>query len=177
MRLTIESVLVRGVDLSLARPVETASGVMTTTPLVLVDVRTAEGVPGRSYVRCYTPLALDPLVRLLRKVGALLAGSPAAPAVVAERLHRRFRLVGPQGLTGMAMAGIDMALWDARARACEVLLVTLLGGEPKPVPAYASLRTMAAQAAAAEAEELLDRGFTAVKVKVGGPRSALTCWA
>jgi mandelate racemase len=168
MRLTIESVLVRGVDLALARPVETASGVMTTTPLALVDVRTAEGVVGRSYVRCYTPLALDPLVRLLRNVGALLAGSPGAPAVVADRLHRQFRLVGPQGLTGMAMAGIDMALWDARARACEVPLVTLLGGVPKAVPAYASLRTMAAQAAAAEAEELLDRGFTALKVKVGG---------
>jgi mandelate racemase len=68
----------------------------------------------------------------------------------------------------MAMAGIDLALWDARARACEVPLVTLLGGEPRPVPAYASLRTMAAPAAAAEAEELLDRGFTALKVKVGG---------
>src|SRR4029450_1155122 len=113
MRLTIESVLVRGVDLSLARPVETASGVMTTAPLVLVDVRTAEGVVGRSYVRCYTPLALEPLVLLLRNVGARLAASPGAPALVADRLHRHFRLVGPQGLTGMAMAGIDLALWDA----------------------------------------------------------------
>jgi mandelate racemase len=168
MRLTIESVLVRGLDLSLGRPVETASGVMTTAPLVLVDVRTEEGVVGRSYVRCYTPLALDPLVRLLRNLGELLVGSPGAPAAVAARLHRQFRLVGPQGLTGMAMAGIDMALWDARARACDVPLVTLLGGEPGPVPAYASLRTMSARSAAAEAEQLLGQGFTAVKVKVGG---------
>jgi mandelate racemase len=48
----------------------------------------------------------------------------------------------------MAMAGIDMALWDARARACDVPLVTLLGGEPGTVPAYASLRTMSAQSLA-----------------------------
>jgi mandelate racemase len=168
MRLTIGSVAVRGVDLALARPVETASGVMTTAPLVLVDVRTAEGVVGRGYVRCYTPLALDPLVRLLRNVGELVAGWPAAPAEVADRLQRQFRLVGPQGLTGMAMAGIDLALWDARARAAGVPLVTLLGGQPRPIPAYASLRSMAAPAAAAEAEELLARGFTALKVKVGG---------
>jgi mandelate racemase len=168
MRLTIHSIVVRGLDLSLSRPVETASGVMTTTPLVLIDVRTAEGVIGRSYVRCYTPLALDPLARLVSNVGELLAGSPGAPSVVARRLRRQFRLVGPQGLTGMAMAGIDMALWDARARACELPLVTLLGGEPGPVAAYASLRTMDSHAAAAEAEELLASGFTAIKVKIGG---------
>lgn len=168
MRLTIRSVLVRGLDLSLARPVETASGVMTTTPLVLIDIRTAEGVVGRSYVRCYTPVALVPLVSLVRGLGELLADSPAAPSVVEERLQRQFRLIGPQGLTGMAMAGIDMALWDARARACGVPLVTLLGGEPTLVDAYASLRTMDAHAAAAEAEEVLERGFTAIKVKVGG---------
>ena len=168
MRLTIESILVRGLDLSLARPVETASGVMTTTPLVLIDVRTAEGVVGRSYVRCYTPLALDPLVRLLSNLGELLRGSPGAPSVVAHELQRHFRLVGPQGLTGMAMAGIDMALWDARAHACGIPLVTLLGGEPKAVAAYASLRSMDPRAAATEAEELLGSGFAAIKVKIGG---------
>jgi mandelate racemase len=67
----------------------------------------------------------------------------------------------------MAIAGIDMALWDACARAAGVPLVTLLGGQPRPVPAYASLRTMRPEGAAAEAEELLSAGFTALKVKVG----------
>jgi len=166
-RLTIHSVAVRGLNLALARPVETASGVMATTPLVLVDVHTAEGVVGRSYVRCYTPLALAPLTQLLANVGELLKGAAAAPRVVARQLQQRFRLAGPQGLTGMAMAGIDMALWDARARACGVPLVTLLGGEPGPVPAYASLRSMQPRTAAAEAAELLALGFSAFKVKVG----------
>jgi mandelate racemase len=69
----------------------------------------------------------------------LLTGEAAAPAVVEHKLQGHFRLLGPQGLTGIAMAGIDMALWDVRARACGVPLVTVLGGEPKPIPAYASL--------------------------------------
>jgi mandelate racemase len=60
-----------------------------------------------------------------------------------------------------------MALWDARARASGLPLVTLLGGTPGPIPAYASLRTMAPTSAAAEAEEALARGFRAVKLKVG----------
>src|SRR5215470_8323616 len=168
MRLTIRSILVRGLNLSVARPVETASGVMATTPLVLIDVRTEEGLIGRSYVRCYTSLALEPLVRLLRNLGELLEGSSGAPSAVVVKLQRQFRLLGSQGLTGMAMAGIDMALWDACAHACGVPLVTLLGGEPNPVAAYATLRTMDPHAAAAEAEEMLSLGFSAIKVKIGG---------
>ncbi|MGH3248494.1 MAG: enolase C-terminal domain-like protein [Trebonia sp.] len=167
-RLTIESVIARAVNLPLERPVETASGVMATTPLVLIDIRTREGVVGRSYVRCYTPLALDPLASLIGSVGEVLAGSTGAPLPVHQRMHQMFRLAGPQGLTGMAMAGIDMALWDAHAVAAGLPLVTLLGGEPGSVAAYASLRVMDARAAAAEAEELLALGFTAFKVKVGG---------
>jgi mandelate racemase len=166
--MTIESVTARPVDLRLERPVETAAGVMATTPLVLIDIRTHDGVVGRSYVRCYTPLALRPLAGLVGAVGEALVGSTAAPLPAFERMQGMFRLAGPQGLAGMAMAGIDMALWDAHAIACGVPLVTLLGGEPGPVRAYASLRTMDARAAAAEAGELRASGFTAFKVKIGG---------
>jgi mandelate racemase len=71
-RLTIRAIRARGLDLALQRPVETASGVMRTTPLVLVDLLTEEGITGRSYVRCYTPLALQPLVGLIAILEGLL---------------------------------------------------------------------------------------------------------
>jgi mandelate racemase len=164
--MTIRRVRARGIDLELARPVETAAGMMRTAPLVLVDVETADGITGRGYLRTYTATALDPLVRLVENVGELIAGRPAEPAAVAQQLDAHFRLIGPQGLTGMAAAGIDMALWDALAQARDVPLVTLLGGEPRPIPAYASLRSMRPAVAAAEAEELLALGFTGLKVKV-----------
>jgi mandelate racemase len=166
-QLTIRELRVRGLDLHPQRPVETASGVMSSTPLVLIDLLTEEGITGTSYVRCYTPLALGPLVQLITNLDPLIKGAAAAPLVVAQTLQRHFRLLGPQGLAGIAMAGIDMALWDARARAAGVPLVTLLGGVPQPVPAYASLRTMRPESAAAEATELLTLGFRAIKVKVG----------
>jgi mandelate racemase len=166
-QLTLASIRARGLNLALRRPVETASGTMATAPLVLIDLLTAEGVAGVSYVRCYTPLALGPLVDLIANLEPLLAGGPAAPSAVARKLGRHFRILGPQGLTGIAMAGIDMALWDARAKACGVPLATLLGAEPGPIPAYASLHSMTPAAACAEAEELLTSGFTALKVKVG----------
>ncbi|HEY6235242.1 MAG TPA: enolase C-terminal domain-like protein, partial [Candidatus Elarobacter sp.] len=165
--LTIRTIRARGIDLALQRPVETASGTMRTAPLVLIDLLTEEGIAGCSYVRCYTPVALDPLARLIANLEPLLRGDGAAPATVERKLQRHFRLLGPQGLTGIAIAGVDMALWDARAKACGVPLVTLLGGEPKTIPAYASLRTMSPAGAAAEAAELIARGFTAIKVKIG----------
>ncbi|MBV8368429.1 MAG: mandelate racemase [Candidatus Eremiobacteraeota bacterium] len=165
--LTIRSVRARGLDLTLQKPVETASGVMRSAPLVLIDLTSDEGIVGKSYVRCYTPVGLKPLVTLIENLEPLLKGDAAVPFAVEAKLQRHFRLLGPQGLTGIAMAGIDMALWDARAKACGVPLVTLLGGAPKPIPAYASLRTMSPDGAATEATELIALGFDAIKVKVG----------
>jgi mandelate racemase len=165
--LTIRAIRARGLDLTLQKPVETASGVMRSTPLVLIDLLTEEGIVGKSYVRCYTRVALKPLVALIENLEPLVKGDAAAPVAVEAKLQRHFRLLGPQGLTGIAMAGIDMALWDARAKARGVPLVTLLGGAPKPIPAYASLRTMSPDGAAAEAAELIALGFDAIKVKVG----------
>ena len=158
----------RPFDLPLTRPIETAAGVMRTSPIVLVDVLTDEGVTGHAYVRCYTPLALDPLARLIANLEELVVGLAADPAAVEAELQSAFTLLGPQGLTGVAMAGIDMALWDAGARAAGEPLVRLLGGEPRPIPAYAGLRAMEPSAAAVEAEHVLERGFHRVKVKIGG---------
>ena len=40
----------------------------------------------------------------------MIAGQPVAPLAIEQLLSARFRLLGPQGLTGIAMAAIDMAL-------------------------------------------------------------------
>ena len=45
-----------------------------------------------------------------------MKGEPLAPAEIEQKLARRFRLLGTQGLVGIALAAIDMALWDALAR-------------------------------------------------------------
>jgi mandelate racemase len=143
-------------------------------PLVLIDLETAEGITGRSYLFCYTPLALAPVARLLDGLGAVLAGAPVVPLDVERSLQQRFRLLGPQGLTGMAMAGIDMACWDAAARAAGLPLVRLLGGASRPLRAYNSngLGLVGADAAAREAATLLDGGFRAAKVRLGYPTVA-----
>jgi mandelate racemase len=59
--LTIRAIRARGLNLRLDRPIETASGVMRTTPLVLLDLSTQQGIIGRSYVRCSTSEVLQPM--------------------------------------------------------------------------------------------------------------------
>lgn len=170
-KLTIRSLVARPVDVPLRRPLQTAGGLVKIAPLVLVDLNTEEDVTGLSYVFCYTAIALKPVAELVRNLEDLIRGDAVAPLALDQKLQARFRLLGPQGLTGIAMAAIDMAAWDALAKAANVPLVRLLGGDPRPVPAYQScgLGIIGAERAAVEARELLDNGFRSLKVRIGYP--------
>jgi mandelate racemase len=169
MSLTIEGLRARAVDVPLANPLRTSGGVVASAPLVLIDLETREGAGGRAYLFVYTPLALRPVVSLLEGLGEALAGEALVPLDLHRKLEQRFRLLGGEGLTGMAMAGIDMAAWDALAREADVPLARLLGGRCRPIRAYNStgLGMIGAAAAAREATGLLERGFRAIKVRLG----------
>ena len=170
-RLTIRGLRVRAVNLPMARPLQTSSVLVSVAPLVLLDLFTEEGVTGSSYLFCYTPLALKPVVQMLLNLEQVIQGDLAAPLDLERKLQARFRLLGAKGVVGMALAGIDMAAWDALARAQGLPLATLLGAAPRNIPAYNScgLGLMGAERAAAEAEELLVDGFSALKLRLGYP--------
>jgi mandelate racemase len=167
--LTVRGLDARAVRVPLTRPHLTAGGTVSEAPLVLVDLVTDEGITGSAYVFCYTPLALAPVARLVTNLEAVIAGMTLAPLAIERALQARFRLLGPQGLTGIAMAAIDMAAWDALARAAGLPLVRLLGGESRPTPVYNSLGMGGAELAAREAEESVSTGFRGVKYKIGYP--------
>ena len=165
----IKHVRVRPVKVPMTEPHRTASGVITESPLVLTDVVTDTGVSGHSMVFTYTPAALKPTADLIQNFEVLIKGDCLAPAEIEQKLAKKFRLLGPQGLVGMALAAIDMALWDALARAHEMSIIQLLGGEEKPVRAYGAVGYDGVMGCAKAAEEWAKRGFTGVKAKIGYP--------
>jgi len=169
--LTLRELRVRAALAPMRLPLPTSGGTVRVAPLALIDLHTEQGVTGHAYLFCYTPLVLKPVVELLRNLSAFLKGDAVAPLAIDDKLQRTFRLLGAPGLNAMAMAGIDMAAWDAQARAAGVPLVRLLGGTPRPVPAYNSrgLGIIGAERAAAEAQELVAPGFRALKVRLGYP--------
>lgn len=163
----IQSLRARAARIPMTHPHRTASGTVTESPLVLIDVMTDQGVAGHGIVFTYTALALKPTADLIQNLAPLLAGEALAPAALEQKLAQRFRLLGTQGLLGMALAGIDMALWDALARVHNVSLLELLGGAARPVPAYGAIGYDGPLESAKTAEDWARRGFTGVKAKIG----------
>ena len=151
----------------------TSRGAFRQVPLLLIDLETEEGVTGRSYLFCYLRAAAPAIMSLLGEIETLTKGDKIEPATLWGKLAGRFALIGVQGIVRMAMAGFDVACWDAVAIAARLPLVRLLGAEPKPVPAYNSCGLGLMDdlgALAAEAEKLLAAGnFRAVKLRLGYP--------
>jgi mandelate racemase len=165
--LTIRSVTARAVIAPLERPIRTAVGTIPAAPLVLIDLTTEEGPVGRSYIFAYTPVALEPLVRFIEKLSDELAGRSVAPFDRLAELDRRFRLVGWQGLIGMAVSGIDMALWDTVGQALGRPLAALLGSAPRPLAAYDSFGVIDLARDADAIVTSIEQGFRAIKIKIG----------
>jgi mandelate racemase len=165
--LIVESLKPRAVLVPFARPIRTAVGTIPSAPLVLIDVETVQGVTGRAYIFGYTPLTLAPLVQFLKNIEPLLKGKAVAPAARMREFERTFRLLGRQGLVGMALSGVDMALWDALGRASGEPVARMLGGDMTPIPAYDSYGVIDLSADRKALEQSLARGFRAIKVKIG----------
>lgn len=167
--LTIRELRVRAVEVPMPIPLQTSSGTIGVAPFALIDLRTEEGVTGCACLFCYTPLVLSPLAQLVARLAPGLEGDAVSPAELDRTLQGRFRLLGAKGIAGMALAGIDMAAWDAVAKARGMPLAKALGGELRPIPAYNScgLGMIGPERAAAEAQRLVAPGFRAIKVRLG----------
>ena len=93
----IRGLQVRAVRVPMAEPHRTAGGTVAESPLVLTDITTDDGI-GHSVVFTYTPAALKPTAELIHNLESLIVGELLAPAEIEQKLARRFRLLGAQGL-------------------------------------------------------------------------------
>lgn len=167
--LTVRAVNTVAVTVPMRFALGTSAATISEAPLLLIDLLTEEGITGRSYLFCYRPSGSIAIAAILHEAIGLIAGDRVVPAVIAAKLERRYVLIGVTGVVRMALSGLDMALWDALAVAAGLPLAVMLGAAPRPIPAYNScgLGLMTPQAAADEAELLLEGGFRAVKLRLG----------
>ena len=175
MKLTLKSLKARPVVLKLERPVVARIATITEWPLILIDLETEQGIVGRTYLEPYTPKTMRYLVPALHDLGAMLKGHPVAPLDLYDAARKSLHFVGYEGMSMIAVSGLDMAAWDAAAKAADVPLCVLLGGSVGPVKAYNSngLWLQAPADVAAEAVELRDEGgFEGLKLRLGRERIA-----
>ena len=171
--MTIQAVRTTPVIAPLARPISTASGQVESAPLILIDLETREGITGRAYLFAYFPFALKPLDALVRELAAMAVGAVVDPQALDAKLRARFTLLGgTRGLAGLAIAGLDMAAWDALAIAAGLPLARLLGASPRPIRAYNSFGMIRPEGAGEAAEDTVSQGMTGLKIKIGWPTLA-----
>jgi D-galactarolactone cycloisomerase len=153
--------------------VESGAGRKLARQMCLIELRTDDGVVGiGSPSGPYDPGLLRRIVEDV--IGPHLVGKD--PGDLPYLWHHLYhgevsRNLGHRGIGVAALSGVDLALWDIRGRAAGQPVHQLLGGRyhVDGVRAYASsiYWDLTPQQAAAEARSWVDRGFTAVKLKIG----------
>ena len=182
----IAAVKAHAVSAKLKHPLWTAHEQLHSSSVVLVEVRTDDGLSGIGQIHG-APLA--DICRWVERLGEVVRGMEAtAQVAVWEKL---FALTSPRA-TGMggrdglppplprgdrpqimaAIGGIDSALWDIKGKALGVPVWKLLGGEGKPLFSYATGGYYELDAplhvCADELEDFVRRGYRAVKLKTAG---------
>lgn len=138
---------------------------------VLVKVTTDDGITGwgeAHHGRC--PGAIAKLIDTT--IAELVVGMDAMNVVgVWQRVYQmQLSSHGMGYAAAMALSGLDLALWDIRAKAAGWPLYQLLGGASKPIKAYAggiSLGWQPPESLAEEAQSYVAKGYRAVKLRVG----------
>ena len=153
-------------------PPVTASGAISELPLVLLDVETNVGLTGHSYLFVFLKGMLKPTIGCVAAVEELVKGMSADPEQVDPILRRRLELLDIHGILGQVLAGLDMALWDIRAKSEDLSLAAVLGGTRDYLKSYNSCGLWVEKGdpekVADQALELLAEGdFSAVKLRLG----------
>ncbi len=161
----------------LTTPVVTSFGAMRDRPAVIVYVEDTDGASGWGEIWCNFPqCGAEHRARLVDSLIAprILGLDPSSPSAIFFRLERELHVLSLQtaeiGPIAQSLAGIDIALWDLKARRAGIPLRKLLHEQASDaIPVYASgISPDAVEriVPAARAE-----GHNAFKLKVGFGRN------
>lgn len=144
---------------------------VTSIGIVATHVVRSDGVEGWGF--SWTPQIGAAAVNALLSddISATVIGRSAEPGETWQGLWEHLHEAGGGGITTIAMAGLDLALWDAAARARDLPVSSLIGRRRERVRAYGSGVNLhyTQDELLAQVQRWIDAGFTAVKIKVGKP--------
>lgn len=135
------------------------------TTLVLVEAKAAQQC-GVGYT--YADLGTARVIK--EKLAEQVQGCDAmnVPECWAT-MYRSIRNLGRPGIVSTAMAAVDAALWDLKARLLDLPLVTLLGAAQQGVPVYGSggFTSYSVEQLERQLGGWAEQGIPRVKMKVG----------
>jgi L-alanine-DL-glutamate epimerase-like enolase superfamily enzyme len=141
-----------------------------TREFVTLELDTDEGIQGIGVTFFGGPLtpalraAVDSLCELV------IGDDPMQVEAVADKLYKAAGSAGPEGIFTLALAAVDMALWDIKGKALDQSVCSLLGGHRSRVPTYASgalMRPFNLEYLAEAGPRLVEMGFKQMKTQMG----------
>lgn len=138
---------------------------------VIVKVTTEDGLSGwgeAHHGRC--PGAVAHIVNTTLKTMVVGHSADDVTGIWKRMYDKQLASHGMGAGACLAISGIDMAIWDLRARAAGMPLYRLLGGSSRPIPAYAGGVSLGYQEPAKlvdEARVHVDAGYKALKLRIG----------
>jgi len=163
----IESMSVRA--LRLAMPVPWGPG-RDHQHIIVTELRSAGGAVGCGFSWTVDAGAEAIQAMLEADCRGVVQGGPATPEAMWDRLRWHLREVG-SGISTLAIAAIDIGLWDMRAKAAGLSLAELIGARREAVPVYASgvNRHLSLDELTAQVSRWVQAGHSRFKIKVGLP--------
>jgi len=143
-----------------------------TRDFVALTIRTDEGVEGIG-ISFFGGALMGALKTAIDTLGALTVGEdPLDIEAIVGKLRAAAGMSGPGGIFTLALAAIDIALWDIKGKVFNLPLSRLLGGYRQRVPTYASgalMRHFPLDAVAKAGAKLVEKGFRQMKTQLALP--------
>lgn len=168
--LPIRGLTVRRARFPLERPFRSAVVVVDAVHLTILELETGEGICGIAYGFGFADADAGMIAAALTALQDVVVGEDAmATEALWRRMGDALTFAGRGGPALAALSVIDMAAWDARAKALDLPLHRLLGAARQDVPVYASGGSLAGSPAdlAAEMEAYAAAGQVEMKLKLG----------
>ena len=139
--------------------------------LVVVRIKTDDGQIGVGYTYTVGKQGGSAILAMIRDdLAPILHGAdPRRIEQLWDKMYWKMHYVGRGGIVSFAMAAVDIALWDIKAKAAKEPLWRFLGGHDARARVYAGGidLEMPIDKLAKQTDENLEKGFRAIKMKVG----------
>ena len=159
------------VRLPLARPIPSGRLTIVSIDCILVFLETDEGAVGEGLVFTLNGHRLGVLHAMLQSLEPLVIGAqPAASGAFWARAFADLAFLGHAGVGAVALAGLDMALWDLKGKQAGLNIGQLLGRCHESMAVYRSGGLRLSQTIdelQREAADFVQQGFRAMKMSLG----------
>lgn len=170
--LAIRDVKLYKASSELKKPISDSTHTLTEISFIVVRIQLENGIIGESYLLSFQ-YAPNAIVGALKDMIPMVKGHLCSDTeMVYRKMDDLFEYFGNQGLLRWSQAAINIAMWDAWGKSQNKSVHELIGVTKNKVDIYGSggWLSYSIDELIAEVSGYVDRGFRAVKIKVGAPK-------